>query len=73
MRREYDIFEKFPDGSTLWRVCVAGRFEAQRKVAELAERSDNEFFLIDIQAGRRLPLGPVRANPLSLLKRAAAE
>jgi len=71
MRREYDIFEKFPDGSTLWRACVAGRYEAHRKIAELAEHSDNEFFLIDIQAGRRLPLGPARANPRPLVKRVA--
>jgi hypothetical protein len=34
MRRDYDIFEKFPDGSTLWRACVAGQYEAQRKIAE---------------------------------------
>jgi len=71
MRRDYDIFEKFPDGSTLWRACVAGRYEAQRKVAELAEHSENEFFVIDIQAGRSLPFSPAHAIPRSLLKRAA--
>jgi len=35
MRREYDLFEKFPDGSTLWRACVTGRYDAQRKIQEL--------------------------------------
>jgi hypothetical protein len=54
MRRDYDVFEKFPDGSTLWRACVPGRYEAQRKVDELKERSDNEFFMLDIQ-GEFLP------------------
>jgi hypothetical protein len=62
MRRDYDVFEKFPDGSTLWRACVAGRYGAQRKIHELAERSDNEFFLIDIQPGQHLPFSLPRAN-----------
>lgn len=55
LRREYDIFEKFPDGSTLWRACVSGRYGAQRRMQELAEFSDNEFFVIDIQATEFLP------------------
>jgi hypothetical protein len=50
MRREYDIFEKFPDGSTQWRACVPGKFETQRKIQSLAEHSENEFFAIDVQA-----------------------
>jgi hypothetical protein len=62
MRRPYDVFEKFPDGSTLWRACVSGRYEAQRKIHEFAEHSENEFFLIDIQAGQRLPINLLRAN-----------
>jgi hypothetical protein len=55
MRRNFDVFEKFPDGSTLWRVCVNGRYEALRKMHELAEHSGNEFFLIDIQAEVLVP------------------
>ena len=62
MRRDYDIVEKFPDGSTLWRACVAGRCEAQRRIHELREHSENEFFLIDIQAEWRVPLSFGRAN-----------
>lgn len=54
MRREYDVFEKFSDGSTLWRATVLGRFEALRKTQELRERSDNEFFTIDVVAAKRL-------------------
>lgn len=54
MRREYDVFEKFSDGSTLWRATVVGRFEAFRKMQELGEHSDNEFFTLDVQAGRNL-------------------
>ena len=54
MRREYDVFERFPDGSSIWRATVAGRYEAQRKMQELAELSENAFFTIDIQAGEQL-------------------
>jgi hypothetical protein len=62
MRRDYDVFEKFHDGSTLWRACVTGRFEAQRKINELAELSENDFFLIDIAAGLRPPLNLTHAS-----------
>ena len=53
--QHYDIFERFPDGSTLWRVSIFGQFEAKRKIQELAEHSENEFFAIDLQAGEPLP------------------
>ena len=71
MRRDYDIFERFSDGSTLWRACVAGRYEAQRKMQEMAEHSENEFFLIDIQA--EVLLAPLSAggNSRPLTKSAA--
>jgi hypothetical protein len=48
MRPEYDIFEKLPDGSSIWRVCVPGQYDAERKLQELAEHSVNEFFAIEI-------------------------
>lgn len=41
--RNFDIFEKFPDGSMTWRTCVCGKFEAERKLHELTEHSNNEF------------------------------
>jgi hypothetical protein len=72
MRREFDIFERFPDGSTLWRVSIAGRYEANRKMAEFAELSDNQFFSIDIQAAEALPPKLAQSNVRLLVKRAAA-
>ena len=54
MLRGFDISEKFPTGSTIWRICVSGQFEAKRKLQELAEHSSNEFLAIDIQAGKPL-------------------
>lgn len=72
MRRDYDIFEKFADGSTLWRACISGRFEAHRKMQEYAEYSDNEFFLIDIQATELLPSRLTDAASRLRVKSAAA-
>jgi len=48
MRSEYDIFEKLSDGSSIWRVCVLGQYDAERKLQELAEHSVNKFFAIEI-------------------------
>jgi hypothetical protein len=44
--REYDIFEKFPDGSHIWRAFVKGLIDARARVEELAESSANEFYAI---------------------------
>jgi hypothetical protein len=68
MRHVYDVFERFPDGSTLWRAWVPGRFEAQRKMQELGEHSGNEFFLIDIQAEDFLPNVSARRNSRQMTK-----
>jgi hypothetical protein len=72
MRRVYDVFEKFPDRSTLWRATITGRFEAERKLQELTESSGNEFFLIDIQAGQQFSINSLRANPRPLVKSTTA-
>jgi hypothetical protein len=53
MRREIDIFERYLDGSSLWRATVRGRYEAQRKMQEFAEHSENAFFAIDVKDGRQ--------------------
>jgi hypothetical protein len=71
MRRDFDIFEKFPDGSTLWRVCVSGGFEAQRKIQDFTEHSDNEFFAIDIQAGEPPPFNLAGSNSREHIKKIA--
>ena len=47
--REFDIFEKFPDGSTIWRVTVDGELEAKRKLDEFAKRSKDQFYMIEIE------------------------
>jgi hypothetical protein len=72
MRREYDIFEKFHDGSTIWRATIAGRFEAERRMNELAERSQNDFFLIDVKAGKHLPFNLTGSRPRPSVKSTVA-
>jgi len=46
MKLEYDIFEKFSDGSVVWQGLVQGLETARAKLEELARRSKNEFFAI---------------------------
>ena len=54
MKHEYDLFERFPDGSSLWRDSVLG-FEITRlRLQELTQRSENQFYAIDLTTGKRL-------------------
>lgn len=48
MNREYDIFEQFPNGLPVWRGYAAGLSSASAKLAELAQQTSNECFLICI-------------------------
>ena len=50
MRHHYNVFEKFPDGSSIWRGYLSGWYLAQLRMYELAEQSKNEFYAIDIEA-----------------------
>jgi hypothetical protein len=56
MPREFDLFEKFPDGSSLWRDCVLGRENARLRLQKLAQKSEHQFYAIDIVAGKTLHL-----------------
>ncbi len=47
VRRKYDIFEEFPNGSLIWRDSVPRRYDAERKIQELAESSCNHFYAVD--------------------------
>jgi hypothetical protein len=46
MDREYDLFERFADGSVMWRACVRGIESAIAKLKELSSSSPNEHFAI---------------------------
>jgi hypothetical protein len=44
VNREYDLFEKFPDGSVLWKGCIAGLENAIAELKHEASLSPNEHF-----------------------------
>jgi sugar-specific transcriptional regulator TrmB len=46
LNRVYDIFERLPDGSDLWKGYVHGLEQAHSKLQELAAQSKNEFYAI---------------------------
>jgi hypothetical protein len=50
----YELFEKFPDGSSLWRDSVPGFEITCFRLQELAERSENLCYAIDLTTGRVL-------------------
>jgi hypothetical protein len=56
MKHLYEIFEKFPDRSSLWRDSAVGARAAQHKILEMARKSANEFYAIDLTGGEALRL-----------------
>jgi hypothetical protein len=46
--REYDIFEKMPDGEVTWRGSVRGHEKAIAKLKELSTKSLNEHFVLHL-------------------------
>ena len=52
MIREYDIFEKFPDGSSLWRASILGLEGTCLQLRQLAQKSGNQFYAIDMVNGK---------------------
>jgi hypothetical protein len=56
MNHKYDLFEKFSDGSSLWRACVIGLEGARLHMFDLARRSSNEFYAMNVVSGKIVPL-----------------
>lgn len=52
MHRKFDLFEKFPDGSSLWRGCALGLESTRHYLRELAKTSENRFYAMDIGNGK---------------------
>ncbi len=46
MDRHYDIFEKLPDGSLVWRTFIPGLDNAIATLKEFSKESPNEFFAV---------------------------
>ncbi|MGA7794936.1 MAG: hypothetical protein WCA19_18000 [Candidatus Acidiferrales bacterium] len=60
MKDEYDLFEKFPDGSSLWQDSVLGFETTRLRLQELAQRSRNQFYGINLTTGEVLVSGSER-------------
>jgi hypothetical protein len=56
MHHKYDLFEKFPDGSSLWRACVVGLETTRQHLVDLAQRSPNRFYAMHLKSGKILLL-----------------
>jgi hypothetical protein len=52
---DYDVFEEFPDGATIWRACVCGMKEVELKMLELRRQTSNKLFALDLNDGGGLP------------------
>jgi hypothetical protein len=46
--RDYDVFEEFPDGSTVWRARVFGMGNVELKLRELSKGTSNKLFAINL-------------------------
>jgi hypothetical protein len=57
--RDYDVFEKLPNGDHLWRCCVHGIMPACEKVEELSLLTTNEVFAVCVSTKEIV----ARANP----------
>ena len=51
MKHLYEIFERFPDDSSLWRESALGTGAAQRKLMDMSKKSLNKFYPIDLTSG----------------------
>jgi hypothetical protein len=63
MKHEYDLFEKFPDGSSLWRDSVPGFENTRLRLQGLAQRSENQFYAINLTTGEVLTINSERDAP----------
>jgi hypothetical protein len=48
----YELFERFPDGSTLWRAFAPDLRDAVEMLEDLASNTGNEFYALNIQTGQ---------------------
>ena len=52
MSPKYDLFERFPDGSSLWRACVVSLEGARLHMKDMARRSQNQFYAMHVRTGK---------------------
>jgi hypothetical protein len=67
MSPKYDLFERFPDGSSLWRACVGSLEGARLHVQHLSLKSPNQFYAMHIGTGKTVLLQRQAGEMLSSL------
>ena len=60
MKHEYELLEQFPYGSSLWRDSVLGFETIHLRLPELAQRSENQFYAINVAIGEVLAFNSER-------------
>ena len=58
----YDLFEKVPDGGSQWLTAVVGLENANSKLQEIAGRTANEVFVMDLHTSKAMARANV-SNP----------
>jgi hypothetical protein len=61
LKNKYDLFEKCPDGLSLWRDSVSGFQLTRRRLQALAQISENQYYAIDLTTGEVLAFISKRA------------
>jgi len=62
MEHEYDLFELWPDGSSLWRDSAFGFQLTRRRLQAFVLISNNQFYAIDLTTGEILDFISERAT-----------
>jgi hypothetical protein len=54
MKNDYDLFEKFLNGSSVWRGSLTEFESTCLRLRELAQKSENQFYAISLTTGEVL-------------------
>jgi hypothetical protein len=63
--RDYQLFEEFPNGSTVWRDRMFGLKHVESKLRDLARQSDNKFLALSMRDRDRVAVRPRSVKPIS--------
>ena len=58
MKRDYDLFEQFPDKSIYWRARVCGVENARLRLRDFVKGSKHSFFAINLRSRETILLDP---------------
>lgn len=50
----FDVFQKEPGGSVLWRVAAATMAEATAHIQKLATEAPGEYVILDMRTGNKM-------------------